>query len=555
MSQSSLLDVYNLVNADELRAIIEMQLDAIWADPQRVKTIAPLFVHSSPGIGKSSIIRQICESRKIDLVDVRLAQMEAVDIRGLPVPNREEKSVDWLVNGSWPRDPNGKGIIFLDEMSSCDKSVQVAAYELVLDRRLGKLYSVPPGYLIVAAGNTATDRAVVSTMSSALANRFMHVELKDDLESEHPSLLAKWLPSCNTSSPKTKALAKKLYKDLGMSEKEYRKTRSSLRKKLNVVEVDASANNWPKIDYNHVPSMANLKYKNAFLKHDEERRRKYLADLEKPESGAKINSAASFPCDIVAKYNADGMYGYQSITIDPTLEAMWKALPDYVKGNNDKSTMCVVDTSGSMTTKVGSGHMTALDVALSLGIYFSEHLTGPFKDKFISFSDKPKYIDLSKANSLAAKLDFCYKNSEVANTDIKKTFDLILKTAVANNLKQEDLPSTLLILSDMQFDQGTRVSYGYDADKTSLMSEIADEFAAKGYHLPRLVYWNLVTWGRNITVPMQQNKAGIILLSGFSPALAKMAYSSQIDPYLALVETLNAKRYDPVEQVFQATEV
>lgn len=384
---------------------------------------------------------------------------------------------------------------------------------------------------------------------------YVFEKLKDDLEFEHPSLLAKWLPSCNTSSPKTKALAKKLYKDLDMSEKEYRKTLSALRKKLNVVEVDASANNWSEINYNAVPSMANLKYKNAFLKHDEERRRKYLADLEKPESGAKINSAASFPCDIVAKYNADGIYGYRSITVDPALEAMWKALPDYVKGNNDKSTMCVVDTSGSMTTKVGSGHMTALDVALSLGIYFSEHLTGPFKDKFISFSDKPKYIDLSKANSLAAKLDFCYKNSEVANTDIKKTFDLILKTAVANNLKQEDLPSTLLILSDMQFDQGTRVSYGYDADKTSLMSEIADEFAEKGYHLPRLVYWNLVTWGRNITVPMQQNEAGIILLSGFSPALAKMAYSSQIDPYLALVETLNAKRYDPVEQVFQATEV
>ena len=192
-----MLDVYNVVTSEELRKIIEMQLDTIWADPYRVKTIAPIFLHGSPGLGKSSIVRQICEDREIDLVDVRLAQMEAVDIRGLPVPNREEKSVDWLINSIWPRNPNGKGIIFLDEMSSCDKSVQVAAYELVLDRRLGKLYNVPPGYLIVAAGNNTTDRAVASTMSSALANRFMHLELREDqtswlnwarLNNIHPSV-------------------------------------------------------------------------------------------------------------------------------------------------------------------------------------------------------------------------------------------------------------------------------------------------------------------------------------------------------------------------------
>ena len=93
-----MLDVYNIVTSDELRKIIEIQLDTIWADPQRVKTIAPIFLHGSPELGKSSIVRQVCEDRGIDLVDMRLAQMEAVDIRGLPVTNREDKSVDWLVN-------------------------------------------------------------------------------------------------------------------------------------------------------------------------------------------------------------------------------------------------------------------------------------------------------------------------------------------------------------------------------------------------------------------------------------------------------------------------
>lgn len=178
----AILDTHNIVTAQELAQILNMQLDEMNRNPDCVKTMAPLLVHGSPGCGKSSIVRSVCEDRGIDFVDCRLAQMEPCDIRGLPVPNRDEKCMDWLVNGNWPRDPGGKGIIFLDEITAADRSVQVAAYELVLDRRLGKLYSVPPGYLIVAAGNNTTDRAVANTMSSALANRFMHVELKEDAE-------------------------------------------------------------------------------------------------------------------------------------------------------------------------------------------------------------------------------------------------------------------------------------------------------------------------------------------------------------------------------------
>ena len=179
--------------------------------------------------------------------------------------------------------------------------------------------------------------------------------------------------SFNTSSPKTRALAKKLRRSLCMDEKTYRKHLSMLRSKLKLVEVDASAGNWSKIDYNVVPSQANLKYKNAFLKHDETRRRQYLADLEKPESGAKINSKAAFPSDIVAKYMAHRSGYRAALTEDAALEAMWKALPDYVAGNNDGSTIVVADSSGSMETKVSGSQTSALDVAFSLAIYFSEN--------------------------------------------------------------------------------------------------------------------------------------------------------------------------------------
>jgi len=386
-------------------------------------------------------------------------------------------------------------------------------------------------------------------------------QLKKDIDSAADgkpiSLLAKWLPSVNTSSTKTRALAKKLRRSLCMDEKTYRKQLSMLRSKLKLVEVDASARNWSEIDYNAVPSMANLKYKNAFLKHDEDRRRKYLADLEKPESGAKINAAASFPCDIVAKYVRQATRANYSVNYafskDEALEAMWKALPDYVAGNDDGSTIVVADSSGSMTSCVGNSQTSALDVAFSLAIYFSEKLTGPFKDKWITFSSSPKYVDMSKCKSLADKLTLSYSKAEVANTDLRKTFMLILKTAVDNNLKQEDLPSNVLIVSDMNFDQGTYQYNSYGASKCALMKEIADEFAAHGYKLPRCVYWSVIGgYGRQAPLPVQMNTAGAVLVSGFSPAIAQMVFSAKTNPYDVLVEALNNKRYQPIEDAFNS---
>lgn len=181
--EKSVLDTHNVVTSTELADILNLQLDALFADPNCANILPPLLIHGSPGLGKSSVVRTVCEQRGIEFIDVRLAQMEPCDIKGLPVPDKENHVMEWFINGSWPRNPKGKGIIFLDEITASDRSVQVAAYELVLDRRLGKLYSVPPGYLIVAAGNVSTDRAVATSMSSALANRFMHVEIKDDQES------------------------------------------------------------------------------------------------------------------------------------------------------------------------------------------------------------------------------------------------------------------------------------------------------------------------------------------------------------------------------------
>ncbi len=174
------IDMHNRVTATELEQLVRMQLAALDKDPASAKVIPPLMVWGAPGLGKSTIIRKVAEEFGIGFIDVRLAQREPVDVRGLPVPDRERKCVDWLVSGEWPRE--GKGILLFDELTAADRSLQVAAYELILDRRLGDLYKVPDGWYICAAGNRVDDAAVAATMSSALANRFMHVELAGDVE-------------------------------------------------------------------------------------------------------------------------------------------------------------------------------------------------------------------------------------------------------------------------------------------------------------------------------------------------------------------------------------
>lgn len=170
----------NKISSKELQEIIRLQLDTMSKYPRASRKLPPTMVWGAPGIGKSTIIRQISEDLGIGFIDVRLAQREPVDIRGLPVPS--EDGVKWLVSSEWPRDPSSRGIILFDEITSADRSLQVAAYEFILDRRLGDLYTVPDGWYIVAAGNRVEDRAVAMTMSSALANRFLHVELKEDSE-------------------------------------------------------------------------------------------------------------------------------------------------------------------------------------------------------------------------------------------------------------------------------------------------------------------------------------------------------------------------------------
>lgn len=195
--------MHNTATPEAVSEIIKHFAGALWEAPDRAQLIPPVMIWGPPGVGKSALVRQAAASLEIGLVDVRLAQREPVDMRGLPVPDGDQ--VRWLVASEWPRDPQSRGIIFFDELTAADRTLQAAAYELILDRRLGDLYRVPDGWYIVAAGNRIGDHAVANTMSSALANRFCHLEIEVDASGwlswartvgVHPAIIGfiKWRP-------------------------------------------------------------------------------------------------------------------------------------------------------------------------------------------------------------------------------------------------------------------------------------------------------------------------------------------------------------------------
>lgn len=353
------------------------------------------------------------------------------------------------------------------------------------------------------------------------------------------SLLGKWLPSENASSTNTKIQAKRVRRLLELSPRKYRLLLSELREYLQVVEVQMCNNNWNEIDYEKVPSLANLKYKNAFLRHDETRRSQYLASVEKGTS--KMNMSVATPVDVVSGYSTGRLWSVALKEYDQTLELAWKNLKDVMV----EDTLVVADGSGSMTTSVG-GKTTALDVANALAIYTSEHNTGVYKNKYITFSNTPQFVDFSDKKTLRGKLEVALKHNECSNTNIEAVFDLILGVAIQNKIPKEEMINNILIISDMEFDSAQR---GWRSENNlltqSLFETIKEKYNNAGYDLPRLVFWNVNS--RTKTIPLTENELGVALLSGFSQNVLKMAMSSKYDPYEVLIETLDSPRYDAIK--------
>lgn len=141
--------------------------------PKLIAKQRPVMLWGAPGVGKSDVIKQIAEDSKLELRDVRLSLLDPIDLKGFPTIDTVKKQMSWLPADFLPK--KGKGILFLDEINAAPQSVQAAAYQLVLNRKIGE-YKLPDGWAVMAAGNRASDRSVVHAMPAALANRFVHLD-------------------------------------------------------------------------------------------------------------------------------------------------------------------------------------------------------------------------------------------------------------------------------------------------------------------------------------------------------------------------------------------
>lgn len=363
-------------------------------------------------------------------------------------------------------------------------------------------------------------------------------------ENKPISLCAKWLPSVNASSYKTREKAIFLCKELGLTHKKYRQTLSALRRYLKVTETFMTSNRWSEIDYNNCTSKNNLLYNPAFLRHDEERRRAYLAAVAKKDGSANMNAGVNFLYEIVNKYMSNNGWSWSARvgSYNQNLELMWDELMKKIP--EDLGDMIVVsDGSGSMiSNKLPNSKASCLDVALSFAIATASKLKGPYKDKFITFSERPQFVDLSGKKTLRDKLAYATQFNEVANTNIEKVFDLLLSTATKNKLSQNEIPKSILVVSDMQFDEGTTRT------RKTLFREIAEKWADAGYVLPKLIFLNCSSRYNDSSkfIPCTQNEMGVTLLSGFSSAIYNMICNNEADPWICLKKELDKPRYEAV---------
>ena len=408
----------------------------------------------------------------------------------------------------WARDVRGgagERQIFKDIISYlAENRTEVLAKNLNLITEFGRWDD-----LLVLIG-TKLEPAVLELIAKGLADK--------------NGLCAKWMPRPNVDNREKKRAATAIRKHLGLSPKEYRKM---LVKNSNTVEQLMCAKNFAAIDYSKLPSKAMSDYMKAFSKNDCERFGAYITSVEKGE--VKINASALYPYDVIKNMRQGNTQG---------ANVQWDALPNYMEGNNER-VLPLVDVSSSMDQSVGdSASLNVLQVAISLGLYISERNEGPYKNAFITFHSSPQLITVN--GSLSERYSQMARSPWGGSTNLTSSFNLILNKAVESSVPVEEMPTMLIIFSDMEFDSTDR---GWNETAQQMIER---KYAAAGYTMPKIVYWNLASRGDK-NKPVHFDKSGTSLVSGFSPSLLTNLLSGKdITPLSMMMSVVDGERYKAI---------
>lgn len=360
--------------------------------------------------------------------------------------------------------------------------------------------------------------------------KYIYNTLKSDynrmLDGKSVTLLAKWMPSENASSQKTKKLARYAISQLRMNERTYRKTLSALRKYMNVTERIMSDNEWENLVYSQVPSYAMNRYRNAFMKHDKERFSDYISAVSKGEE--KINSGVLYPYNLIHNYLDISFMGANLKDYDKVVEEQWKSLPNFVGAG--ENVVVMADVSGSMYGR-------PLETSVGLALYFAERSSSDYHNLYMTFTDEPHFIRLSDNMSLREKIKQVLDTDIGYSTNLMRAFDCILYHAIQNHITDEGMPKALLIISDMQIDSFFKPDKNWD-----FMQTIRWKFANAGLKSPKLIMWNVEARSETFLTKDED----VIFVSGQSPAVFKRlcANLSGKTNWELMLETLNDKIYD-----------
>ena len=386
--------------------------------------------------------------------------------------------------------------------------------------------------LFCLLGTKAEDEVIRTVRKQLDADLAALEERKKGNTGAHISLLAKWMPSVNTSSRETRFLAYRLCDALGMQRKDYRRMLSGLRANICLTERYLTDKRPGKVQYRSVPAGAMLKYRKAFGYHDGKRFRDYIDDVILGEE--KIHADTLFPYEVVRPlFRSVSWNGADIGSGDDTLEALWDSLPSDMGNEN---AICVVDTSGSMFCGRHGG-ITPIMIAVSLGLYHAERSKGAFHNHFITFESTPHLMEVH-GTTLADKLRYITTAPWGGSTDLEAVFKLLLDTAVSMHAAQDELPSVLYIISDMEF------NCAVSRPSQTVYRNVSELFELNGYHLPAVVFINVNSW--QMQAPVRARRRGAALVSGMGVSSFKARYDQNMTPLSHMYKVLMSDRYKEV---------